>query len=58
MFGLSIYQIAWWDEIHIRQKIGEILEYIYLFSRDEKGVYNNTFEVAAKKLVSVEKCII
>ena len=52
-FHLSIHQIAWWDEIHIRQKIGEILEHVFVFSRDHKGVYNRGCKVEKKKFVSI-----
>lgn len=50
--NLSIHQIAWWDEIHIRQKIGEILEYIYVFSQNEKGLYDKNSPIQKKMLVS------
>ncbi len=52
---LSIYQIAWWDEIHIRQKIGELLEYIYVFAQDENGLYNKKSTVQRRKLVSTKQ---
>ena len=49
---LSIHQIAWWDEIHIHQHIGENVEYVCVFPKTEKGVYSQTGEIEKKKLVS------
>ena len=35
--GLTMYQIAWWDEKHIKQVVGEFREYTYQFGFDEDG---------------------
>ena len=42
---LSLHQIAFWDEIHIKQKIGEILEYIFKFAKNENDVYDENAEI-------------
>ena len=50
---LSIYQIAWWDEIHIRQKIGEFLPKVHVFAKTENGVYDEKGKLEEEeKLVS------
>ncbi len=50
---LSIHQIAWWDEIHIRQKIGEFLPKIHVFAKTENGVYDEKGKLEEEeKLVS------
>lgn len=50
---LSLYQIAWWDEIHIKQKLGEILDIVYRFAKNEKGLYDDEGNVPEdEKLVS------
>ena len=52
-FNLNVYQIAWWDEVHIRQCIGETKECIYEFSRDEKGLYKKDGVISKKTKVSL-----
>ena len=50
--SLSLFQVAWWDEIHVRQKIGQVLEKLYVFAKDEHGIYNDNGVIDDKKLVS------
>ena len=50
---LSLHQVAWWDEIHIKQRIGEIFDVIYRFARGHDGNYSKTGVVDTKTLVSI-----
>ena len=40
-FGLSLYQIAWCNEIHICHKIGKILDYIYFHVMKKEFIITN-----------------
>lgn len=35
---LSLHQIRWWDEKHIPQVVGEVLDEKYQFGNDENGI--------------------
>ncbi len=43
----SIYRIAFWDEMHVKQKAGELRDHYIIFPRNEHGVYdaeNGTYD--------------
>lgn len=50
----SIYQIAFWDELHIHQEVGESRDLYITFPKDEFGVYdpNGIDTEAGKRRVS------
>ena len=50
---LSLHQIAFWDEIHIKQKIGEVLEHILKFATNENGVYDENMEISDKQTTTM-----
>ena len=41
----SIYRIAFWDEVHFQQVVGEIRDNYISFPRDEFGVYDPSEEI-------------
>jgi len=41
----SIYRIAFWDEVHFQQVVGEIRDNYISFPRDEYGVYDPSEEI-------------
>jgi hypothetical protein len=43
---LSIYQIAFWDEVHKEQVVGVNWDFTYAFPRDEQGAYDEDGVVA------------
>jgi hypothetical protein len=42
---LTIYQIAWWDEKHIQQIVGDFRDHSYQFGFDEDGKYDRDIEI-------------
>ena len=50
---LTIHQIAWWDEKHIKQVIGDFRDYTYQFGFDENGKYDQSIEIELVRRVSV-----
>ncbi len=50
--NLSLYQIAWWDEIHIKQRVGEVFDTIYRFAKNDQGFYDENGTINEEKLVS------
>ena len=49
---MSLYQVAWWDEIHIKQRIGEVLDMVYRFAKNKNGIYDKKGEIQKAKPVS------
>ena len=52
--SMSLFQIAWWDEIHVKQKIGEVVEKLYRFAKNEDGLYDEKGVIDDAKLVSLK----
>jgi hypothetical protein len=49
---LTIYQIAWWDEKHIKQVVGDFRDSSYQFGYDEDGNYCEEIEIELRRRVS------
>jgi hypothetical protein len=49
---LTIYQIAWWDEKHIKQIVGDFRDSSYQFGYDEDGNYSEEIEIELRRRVS------
>ena len=49
---LSIHQIAWWDEKHIQQVVGDFRDHSYQFGFDEDGKYDRSIEIDLVRRVS------
>ena len=49
---LSIYGIAWWDEIHLYQAIGCLKDCTIVFARDSNGIYDPKGIITDKEVVS------
>jgi hypothetical protein len=49
---LDLEQIAWWDEKHIPQVVGEISEQNYQFGRDNDEIYSPTVDFDVEQKVS------
>ena len=52
---LTIHQIAWWDEKHIKQIVGDFRDYTYQFGFDEDGKYDRSIEIELVRRVSEQK---
>ena len=53
----GIHQVAWWDEKHVEQVVGELRDHTCQFGLDEDGIYSPDIIFAITERVSVEfKC--
>ena len=49
---LTIHQIGWWDEKHIKQIVGDFRDHSYQFGFDEDGKYDRSIEIELVRRVS------
>ena len=50
--ALDFFGMAWWDEKHIKQVVGEINGTAYQFATDINGVYDQSVELEKVEVVS------
>ena len=51
--SLTIHQVAWWDEKHIKQVVGDFRDHSYQFGFDENGKYDAKIEIDLVRRVSL-----
>ena len=51
---LSLNQIVWWDEVHIKQKIGEVLDTVFRFAKNEHNTYDEDGDINEEGMVRDE----
>ena len=51
--NLTIHQVAWWDEKHIKQVVGDFRDHSYQFGFDENGKYDAKIEIELVRRVSL-----